>query len=95
MQSLHNRQKVMTQGKGNNVRKGIHKKFVITQGLPERRSEHRKQVDQYHRVTFLSGGIHGTHQLKICTKSTKSMDLMVEEKSIILKQLKLKKIFAF
>lgn len=68
------------------MRKGIHKKFVITQGLLESKSEPRKLVDQYHRVEFFRGRIECTHQLKIWTKSTKSIDLMVEEKSNILQQ---------
>lgn len=66
----------------------MHKKFVISQGLPERRSEPRKLVDQYHRVEFLSGEIDCTHQLRIWTKSTKSLDFIVGEKLDILHQVK-------
>ena len=66
----------------------MYKKFVISQGLLERRSEPRTLVDQYHRVEFLSGAVDCTHQLKIWTKSTKSIDFMVEKKSDILQQVK-------
>jgi len=62
--------------------------YLRAENLVERRSETRKQVDQYYTVEFLNDGLDGTHLLKIWNRSPKSMCLLVKENSDILPRLK-------
>jgi len=62
--------------------------YLRAENPVERRSEIRKQVDQYYNVEFLNDGLDGTHLLKIWNRSPKSMCLLVKENSDILPRLK-------
>lgn len=64
------------------------KESAVTNRLLERRSEPRKQVDQYYSVEFSTNGVDPTYQFKIWNIPSTSMGVLVREDSDILPRLK-------
>jgi hypothetical protein len=59
----------------------------------ERRSESRKEVDQYYSVEFTINGLDLSYQFRIWNAASKSMCVLVREDSEILPQLKVGEVF--
>jgi len=64
------------------------KEYAMADSLTERRTEARKQVDQFYNVELFGEGIDGTHRLIVWNRSTKSMCLLVKENSVVLSRIK-------
>ena len=60
------------------------RRYVVTNKMVDRRSEPRREVDQYYTLEFSVDGLNVTYQFKVWNKATKSMGFLVEEDSEIL-----------
>ena len=65
------------------------KECAVARKSVERRSELRKQVDQYYSLKISIDGLDTAYQFKVWNKATKSMGFLVEEGSDILPGLKI------
>ncbi len=64
------------------------RKYAVTSNLADRRSEPRKEVDQYYTLEFSIDGLNVTYQFKVWNKATRSVGFLVQEDSDILPLLK-------
>jgi len=64
------------------------KEHAAARKLGERRSEPRKQVDEYYSLQISIGGLEVPYQFKVWNKAAKSMCFLVRENSDILPRLK-------